>query len=111
MNRLLVASAFVLAGAAAFAMPAYAQTAAPAPTNAAPASQAATGNLQARQLRPIPPVNSRQCIRDTGSHIPPPKGQCLPVAGNSYSHEDLQRTGAVDLGRALQMLDPSVRGH
>ena len=32
MNRLLVASAFVLAGAAAFAMPAYAQTAAPAPT-------------------------------------------------------------------------------
>ncbi|HEX5953614.1 MAG TPA: hypothetical protein VFY94_10600 [Rhodanobacteraceae bacterium] len=111
MNRRLFASAFALAGAAAFAMPAYAQTAAPAPTNAAPASQAAPGNLQARQLRPIPPVNSRQCIRDTGSHIPPPKGQCLPVAGNSYSHEDLQRTGAVDLGRALQMLDPSVRGH
>jgi hypothetical protein len=111
MNRLLFASAFALAGAAAFAMPAYGQTADPAPTNAAAASQAATGNLQARQQRPVPPVNSRQCIRETGSHIPPPKGQCLPVAGNSYSHDELQRTGAVDLGRALQMLDPSVRGH
>jgi hypothetical protein len=35
------------------------------------------------------------------------------VAGNSYSQQDLQRTGATDVGRALQMLDPSVtvRGH
>jgi hypothetical protein len=53
------------------------------------------------------------CIRDTGSHIPPPPGECLPVAGNSYSQKDLQNTGAIDIGRALQMLDPSVtvRGH
>jgi hypothetical protein len=53
------------------------------------------------------------CIRDTGSHIPPPKGQCLPVAGNSYSQKDIQNTGANNVGQALQMLDPSVtvRGH
>ncbi len=103
MNKLFFAGAFALAGAAAFAMPAFAQT------DAATASQAATSHPQASAQRAVPPVNSRQCIRDTGSHIPPPKGQCLPVAGNSYSQRDLQRTGATDLGRALQMLDPSVR--
>lgn len=112
MNKLFFAGAFALAGAAAFAMPAFAQTADHAQTDAAATSQAAT-SPQANQQRSVPPVNSRQCIRETGSHIPAPKGQCLPVAGSSYSHDDLQRTGATDLGRALQMLDPSVtlRGH
>jgi len=113
MNKLISASAFALAGAAAFAMPTFAQTADQAQTGAATTSQGVTGHPQANQQRSVPPVNSRQCIRETGSHIPPPKGQCLPVAGNSYSQQDLQRTGATDLGRALQMLDPSVtiRGH
>jgi hypothetical protein len=110
MNKLFFVGAFALAGAAAFAMPAFAQTADNAQTGAAITSQAATSHPQAKQ-RSVPPVNSRQCIRETGSHIPAPKGQCLPVAGNSYSQQDLQRTGATDLGRALQMLDPSVTLH
>ena len=112
MNKLFFAGAFALAGTATFTMPAFAQTPDNAQANTATTAQAAA-NSQANQKRSVPPVNSRQCIRDTGSHIPPPKGQCLPVAGNSYSHEDIQRTGATDLGRALQMLDPSVtlRGH
>jgi uncharacterized low-complexity protein len=61
----------------------------------------------------VPAPGSRTCIRDTGSHIPPPKGGCLPVAGTSYSHDDLQRTGQPDIARALQQLDPSVQisGH
>jgi hypothetical protein len=115
MNKLFLAGAFALTGAVAFAMPVFAQTADAGQTNATATSQAATAPAQASQKRALPPVNSRQCIRDTGSHIPPPKGQCLPVAGNSYSYsqQDLQRTGATDVGRALQMLDPSVtvRGH
>jgi hypothetical protein len=111
MKKLIFASAFALAGAAAFAMPASAHTADQAQTGAATTAQTATGHPQANQQRSVPPVNSRQCIRETGSHIPPPKGQCLPVAGNSYSQQDLQRTGATDLGRALQMLDPSITVH
>ncbi|TAN08768.1 MAG: hypothetical protein EPN38_01625 [Rhodanobacteraceae bacterium] len=75
---------------------------------AAPASHPAT---HATTPKAVPPLASRQCIRDTGSHIPPPKGQCLPVAGTSYSQQDLRRTGAIDVGRALQMLDPSVTVH
>jgi hypothetical protein len=100
----------------ALALPAFAQT---NPGNAPTRDQATTpaSGQQATsskgKTRAVPPLDSRSCIRDTGSHIPPPKGQCLPVAGNSYSQKDIQRTGATNVGQALQMLDPSVtvRGH
>jgi hypothetical protein len=57
--------------------------------------------------------DDRQCLRSTGSLIPPKPGQCLPVAGRSYGPEDIRRTGARTTAEALQMLDPSVtvRGH
>ena len=112
MNKLFFAGAVALAGTAAFAMPAFAQTVDNTQADTTTTAQAAA-NSRANQKRSVPPVDSRQCIRDTGSHIPPPKGQCLPVAGNSYSQQDLQRTGATNIGQALQMLDPSVtlRGH
>jgi hypothetical protein len=54
----------------------------------------------------------RMCVRHTGSLIPPKQGKCLPVAGRSYSAEDLQRTGSPNTATALQMLDPRIRvGH
>ena len=31
--------------------------------------------------------------------------------GNSYSQQDIQRTGATNIGQALQMLDPSITVH
>ena len=110
MNKLILTSALALAGAAAFALPGFAQTADNARSSTASIAQTGNGP-QARHKRSVPPLDSRQCIRDTGSHIPPPKGQCLPVAGNSYSQRDIQRTGATNIGQALQMLDPSVTVH
>lgn len=54
----------------------------------------------------------RMCLQHTGSLIKPKPGKCIPAAGNSYSAEDIQRTGAMDTAGALQMLDPSIRiGH
>ena len=54
----------------------------------------------------------RNCLQSTGSLIPPRKGECLPVAGRSYSGRELRRTGAIDTAHALQMLDPSISlGH
>jgi hypothetical protein len=116
MNKRLPAAALAAMCGMALALPAFAQTS-PNSTPAQAQATAATSNPQTAtatgKTRAVPPLDSRSCIRDTGSHIPPPKGQCLPVAGNSYSQKDIQRTGATNVGQALQMLDPSVtvRGH
>ncbi|HJR13933.1 MAG TPA: hypothetical protein VJ833_08575 [Rhodanobacteraceae bacterium] len=110
MNKLILTTALALTGAAAFAAPAFAQNADNSQSPTATTAQATNGQ-HAQPTRSVPPLGSRNCIRDTGSHIPPPKGQCLPVAGNSYSQEDIQRTGATNIGQALQRLDPSVTVH
>lgn len=110
MNKLLFAGVFALGGAAALAVPAFAQSTDQVQPNA-PATAQAENHARPALQRSVPPLDSRQCIRDTGSHIPPKKGQCLPVAGSSYSQKDIQRTGAINIGQALQMLDPSVTVH
>ena len=108
-KRILVIALATVLGACAISATAFAQQATDSQATTATAQPAA----KAQKQRAVPPLDSRNCIRDTGSHIPPPKGQCLPVAGRSYSQQDIQRTGALTTGQALQMLDPSVtvRGH
>ncbi len=92
--------------------------AAPAPAPPQPVVQpkgAATrrdARADAKPVHAVPAPDARHCLRQTGSLIPAARGQCLAVPGASYSRDDLERTGAGDLGRALQMLDPSVTvGH
>lgn len=100
MSRYIIVFALLLAATCTSTV-AQAQSVADSPLPAQP---------EARQAnRP----GERNCIRDTGSRIPVKKGQCLPVAGRSYSQQDLQRTGEPDLGPALQKLDPAIttRGH
>jgi hypothetical protein len=65
------------------------------------------------QARAVPRPGDRDCLRSTGSLIPPKPGQCLPVAGRSYDQDDIRRTGARTTAEALRLLDPSVtvRGH
>jgi hypothetical protein len=117
MNKQLLATAlFAVCVGTALALPAFAQSNPGNSTQAQTQTTTTASNRQAaaattNDKRSVPPLDSRSCIRDTGSHIPPPKGQCLPVAGNSYSQQDIQRTGATTVGQALQMLDPSVTVH
>jgi len=85
-------------------------TAAFAAQNAPPlADQPPTASTAAapRHASPLKP-GDRQCIRDTGSLIPAKKGQCLPVAGRSYSKGDIDATGETTLGPALEKLDPAI---
>jgi hypothetical protein len=118
MNKILATCVFVLAcgfGATAMAQNADVSTtttAATATTTDQNAALATTTDV-AVGTRPVPAPGDRSCVRETGSHIPPPKGGCLPVTGNTYTHEELERTGQPDIGRALQQLDPSVQvtGH
>jgi len=54
---------------------------------------------QARTAGSAPP-----CVQ-SASRIP--RNDCS-AAGRAYTQEDLERTGQVDVGSALQMLDPSI---
>ena len=73
-------------------------------TMAASTSQTAPSDT----AKPASRVNDRNCIRSTGSLIPAKPGKCLPVAGSSYSKQDLDSTGQTRIGPALQNLDPSI---
>lgn len=59
---------------------------------------------------PVPQVVQKpqqpNCLRETGSRLPPGEGRCLPVAGRVLLNEDLQRTGAVSAGEAVRRLIP-----
>jgi hypothetical protein len=112
MNKFIVISGLVLA--CGFVANASAQSTDASATTTVSTTTTTEQNANATSdvavgTRPVPAPGDHNCIRDTGSHIPPPKGGCLPVAGTSYSHEDLQRTGATNIGQALQQLDPSVQ--
>lgn len=49
------------------------------------------------------------CLRHTGSRLQPRgKDGCIAGAGRSYSRDDLDRTGEVDVGEALRKLDPRL---
>jgi len=116
MNKRLFAMAlFAACGGMALGLPAFAQTSPNDTQQTQTPTTTAASNRQAAtpadKKHTVPPLDSRSCIRETGSRIPPPKGQCLPVAGNSYTQKDIQRTGATNVGQALQMLDPSVTVH
>jgi hypothetical protein len=65
-------------------------------------------------------IADHSCLRQTGSRIiasanaradarkDPSKRQCASAPGRSYTRDDIDRTGAVDLADALRRLDPSI---
>ena len=108
MNKLILATAWLAAvGASGFAV---AQTTADVPHSTVSQQGTTVDTHVTTANKQVPAVDSRDCIRETGSHIRNPNQKCLPVNGKSYSREDLQRTGDPNMGRALQKLDPSVQG-
>ena len=56
---------------------------------------------------------NRNCLKHTGSRITPRADKqgrkCVSANGRSYSKEDLDRTGEIDLADALRRLDPAIR--
>lgn len=103
MFRFVTLATMLAAGVTVTAFAAPQSTTTPNPSAAVPTS------TQGHQS-PIKP-GDRNCIRDTGSLIPPKKGECLPVFGHSYTKDDIDNTGERTLGPALQKLDPSITVH
>lgn len=55
--------------------------------------------------------DDRICLRETGTRIQrrDRKDRCVNANGRSYTREDLDRTGDVNLADALRRLDPAIR--
>lgn len=52
-------------------------------------------------------LSARNCMAATGTHIIR-KDACVNAAGRSYDRSDIERTGTLNTGEALERLDPSV---
>jgi hypothetical protein len=50
------------------------------------------------------------CVGETATRIPVKDGQCAGF-GNTYTRDDIDRTGQTTVGAALQMMDPAVSRH
>lgn len=53
--------------------------------------------------------NDPNCVTQTGSHLQSRHRNGCVANGRSYSRDDLDRTGQVDVGEALRRLDPRLR--
>ncbi len=53
-------------------------------------------------------ANNPECIKSTGTRIEDANPKCVSVPGSSYTQEDLQHTGEIDMGAALKKLDPRL---
>ena len=73
------------------------------PASASGAAAPSRIRVQAAHAKP-----HRDCIRETGSHILPPPGKCLPGPGSVYTQKDIQATGQPNIGAALRQLDPRI---
>ena len=91
---------------------AAAQTPAPTPVDpAAPVSEAAQP-AAADKLASEDKLADRNCLKETGSRVirADSKGRkCAIGPGRSYTKDDIDRTGSIDLADALRKLDPSIR--
>jgi hypothetical protein len=56
-----------------------------------------------------PEVRKPNCLRSTGSRIPPPDQGCISAPGQVLTHEDIDGTGTRNLGEAVSKLVPSAQ--
>lgn len=109
MKRLMLVTAL-----SAFAFVAAAQTPnpqAPVEPAAQPAAQVnapadASADAQAQPAKKK--LSDARCLRQTGSRIQSKSKQDCAAYGRSYSRDDLNGTGEVDVASALRKLDPAV---
>lgn len=109
MKRLMLATAL-----SAFAFVAAAQTpntqaqVEPAAQPAAQADARADANADAQVQPAKKKLSDARCLRQTGSRIQSKSKQDCAAYGRSYSRDDLNGTGEVDVASALRKLDPAV---
>ena len=71
---------------------------------------AATEQVNITADKSVSTLVKTNCIKDTGTRIKRSndKKDCNGLPGRSYDKDDIDRTGALSIGEALERLDPSV---
>ncbi len=104
MNKLILGAAIF-----GFSMLANAQSASVS-VSTAKEEAAATEEVNITADKSAAAPAKTNCVTETGSRIKrKDKNGCNGFAGRSYDKEELDRTGATNIGDALQMLDPSIQ--
>ena len=101
MKTLALALLLGLSAPVAFAQSEAAPAAAPEPA------------VETTVITPATPATAARdtgCIRETGTRLRKrDRNGCTGAPGQSYSRQEIGRTGAIDTGDALRRLSPSVR--
>ena len=113
MNKFILGAAVfslsMLANAQTVAVDASVSQAEPVVTSEAGKTTEAE-SIQIRSGTTLVKAEKTGCITTTGSRIKSRnKNGCNGEPGRSYDKEDLDRTGAISVGEALERLDPSIR--
>jgi hypothetical protein len=115
MKRLLLAAALSLSAFAAFAQTAAVDARVQAGANAtaldsADAQVQTQAQVQADSKSAAATKNryDPNCVSQTGTRLQPRHRSNCIANGRSYTREDLDRTGQVDVGEALRKLDPRL---
>jgi hypothetical protein len=58
----------------------------------------------------LAPARAPGCVQDTATRIPVKEGDCAAF-GQTYTREDILRTGETDPAQALRLLDPALQVH
>jgi hypothetical protein len=73
------------------------------------AACAATPNVKPNATAPAIAQNPA-CLSETGNRITGDRTHCTAF-GRSYSGDDINRTGSMNVGDTLRLLDPSITVH
>jgi hypothetical protein len=74
------------------------------------ACAATTPNVKSNASASAAVAQNPACLSETGSRITRDRANCTAF-GRSYTGDDVDRTGYVNVGDALRLLDPSITVH
>jgi hypothetical protein len=94
-----------------FAAGAYGQSPAPAAANVekSNATAGSVAEAEARTTKDL--LTSRNCVRDTGTHITrkgKDKDDCVNTTGRSYDKKNFDQTSTMETDKVLPLLDPAI---
>jgi len=108
MSRARLISAFIALAASLAAAPVWSDEPSAATPPKATAPHRTAKKPDSAKTAANAPKERPNCLKSTGSRIPPRPGECLNEPGHSWTQEDFDNTGKPTASGGLRLLDPSL---